>query len=116
LITFQATCAGYCRVALRLHLRDRSSLKKSPPDMGPLKLPVLAAPASTFPEGRAAQRMRAEGRVLHGRCLGDPQPAGIVRHHAVAMLLAGAGVQGGGWPPLPCAMRNMQKINGRNVR
>ncbi|MDC8793568.1 hypothetical protein PRR78_09275 [Klebsiella pneumoniae] len=46
---------------------------KSPLAQGLLKLPVLAASTSaeTFPEGRGSpQWMRAEGRVLQGRCLG----------------------------------------------
>ncbi|MBF6066930.1 hypothetical protein IE984_16295 [Klebsiella pneumoniae] len=70
---------------------------KSPLALGLLKLPGLAASTSLRRSGRPGQPawMRAEGRVLHGRCLGPTRSLqDKSKARAAAMLLAGARVQG----------------------
>jgi len=82
---------------------------KSPLDQGPLKLPVLAASKSLR---RSRQAGAARMDAGWGPCFAgtlprpDPQPAGKSRrHHAVAILLAGArGYRGRRRLAAPCAL------------
>ncbi len=70
---------------------------KSPLAQGLLKLPVLAASTSLRRSRKAGQPawMRAEGRVLQGRCLARPEACrDKSKDRAAAMLLAGAGGTG----------------------